>query len=107
MSGAKFTYGQWLTDDKDPQFVYSFGPACCYRFWLRVASVHTATDELIAIARLIAAAPELLEALEGAYALAIGHAAAYQCQHRLGEPHPTHQAILDKARAAIAKAEGA
>lgn len=54
--------------------------------------------------RLIAAAPDLLEALEGAYALAIGHAAAYQFDHQLDELHPTHAAILEKARAAIAKA---
>lgn len=52
------------------------------------------------------AAPELLEALEGAYALAIGHAATYQFQHQLDDLHETHQEILNKARAAIAKATG-
>lgn len=49
---------------------------------------------------------QLLEALEGAYALAIGHAASYQFNHQLSEVHPQHQAILDKARAAIENAKG-
>lgn len=47
----------------------------------------------------------MLEALEGTYALAIGHAATYQFQHELPELHPTHHEILQKARAAIAKGE--
>lgn len=64
------------------------------------------TDEAKANARLFVAAHELLEALEGAYALAVGHAATYQFQHQLNAPHKTHQAILDKARVAIAKATG-
>jgi hypothetical protein len=55
-------------------------------------------------ARLIAAAPDLLDALKDAYALTIGHAATYQFQHELDELHPTHREILDKTRAAIAKA---
>ena len=57
-------------------------------------------------ASLIAAAPDLMDALEGAYSLAIGHAAAYQFNHQLAEPHPTHKAILDRAVAALAKAKG-
>ncbi len=57
-------------------------------------------------AQIMAAGEEMLEALKGAFALAIGHAATYQFQHELDAPHPIHQEILDKARAAIAKAEG-
>jgi hypothetical protein len=63
-------------------------------------------SERDANARLIAAAPDLLDALKDAYALAVGHATTYQFQHELGELHPTHQESLDKARAAIAKATG-
>ena len=44
-------------------------------------------------------------ALEGAYSLAIGHAATYKFQHELEDVHPTHQAILDAARAALKGAE--
>ena len=47
---------------------------------------------------------ELLGALQGAYSLAIGHAATYQHQHQLDDPHPTHAEILSQSRAAIAKA---
>jgi hypothetical protein len=65
--------------------------------FLRVCSVPfwpCASDEMEANARLVAAAPELLEALKWA----IG-----QVEDDLD---PDHQAAMDAARAAIAKAEG-
>ncbi len=68
-------------------------------------------DELVAHAaalvaerdRLRADVQDLVECLDGAYALAIGHAATYKFNHGLEEVHPTHAAILDSARALPAK----
>lgn len=73
-------------------------------------------EEDEANARLIAAAPDLLEACKEAEALVIGWAGTYAIDYELptknksgihspDEWHPTHKEIFDKVRAAIAKAE--
>jgi hypothetical protein len=62
--------------------------------------------ECEANARLIAAAPDLLAALDGALTLSVGHAATYQFNRGLPDFHPTHAEIIRKARTAIAKALG-
>ncbi len=67
--------------------------ACVYDDY---ASGHNGTPELIANARLIAASPELLEALE----------ASLDYIERLTYGGTDGLALIDKARAAIAKAKG-
>lgn len=57
-------------------------------------------------ARLMAAAPDLLEALKDAEALAQGYAIYYRIQYQLPGFHPTHAEILGKIKSAIKKAEG-
>lgn len=47
----------------------------------------------------------LTAALDKAFALSIGHAASYQIMHKLAGFHPTHQATIDAAQAALAAAE--
>lgn len=47
----------------------------------------------------------LKAALDGALALSVGHACSYQLNHELSEWHPTHQEIIEAARAALAAAE--
>ena len=57
-------------------------------------------------ARLIAAAPGLLDALKEALAFVAVWGAHYQCEHGLGDIHPKHAESLAKVQAVIAKAEG-
>lgn len=49
---------------------------------------------------------DLLAALEGAFPLAIAHAAVYQITNELPDLHPIHGEIIQNAKAAIAKAKG-
>ena len=56
-------------------------------------------------ARLIAAAPEMLEALKDAKALALAWAAHYEIAYESPGFHPKHRAILKHIDEAIAKAE--
>ena len=64
---------------------------------------------LCANARLIAAAPELLEALKSSIAYVAAWSGYYSVaymERRDGVPHPNHKTDLEKIQAAIAKAEG-
>ena len=100
---ASHTPGPWKVGEDEP-FVYALNNAGTNRFfagvqagWLteggtnKPTDVRTSHDEIMANARLIAAAPDLLEALEKLLAF---HIAAHN--------HPIHAA----ARAAIKKARG-
>lgn len=53
------------------------------------------------VAKLCEQVRVMKEALEGAYAMAIGHAATYQFQHGLDDMHPTHHSVLNAARSAL------
>src|SRR5690554_6165635 len=99
MSERKFTTGPWMLSGRT---VYALNDQGFNRFSALVQDAHTSAVELDANARLIAAAPELLEALECALA---------QCLAWQGEPNdewscPIHVAVCKRARAAIAKATG-
>jgi hypothetical protein len=68
----------------------------------QIASVNRSNDEREANARLIASAPELLEALKGLFE----HCAMVHKHWGAGSNASEAQAAQDFARAAIAKAEG-
>lgn len=53
------------------------------------------------VAKLCEQVRVMKEALEGAYALAIGHAATYKFQQGLDDMHPTHQDVLKAVRSAL------
>lgn len=94
MSKSKHTRGPWYRSGKT---VYALNEQGFNRFSALVQDARTGDEELEANARLIAAAPELLEAL------------IMCCQSMssvLPDFNPFDQAAYDKARAAIAKAEG-
>jgi len=57
-------------------------------------------------AELIAAAPDLLAALEDAQALSVAWVAHYQQTYNGGVEHPTHVELLARIAAAITKARG-
>lgn len=104
MSG-KHTPGPWTTDKADHDAPYQdikikagkHHTVCTV--WIDDAPVHDFNSLQEANARLIAAAPDLLEALRKVVALWDHHASA----HGDGIIYPLHEA----ARAAIAKAEAA
>lgn len=102
MSGH--TPGPWLLSDGG-RTVYALTQYGFNRFWLSIDSCGRPThdeagpEECRANARLIAAAPELLEALRG---LSEVIDAAIWGKPWQGYPH----AQMDAAKAAIAKAEG-
>lgn len=58
-------------------------------------------------ARLIAAAPDLLEALETSLAFVAAWAGVYQLNHELKDFHPKHAEVIAQIKVAIAKATGA
>lgn len=63
----KYTKGPWLIAGEDARFVYALGPKGTNAFWCQVQSAgpgRALSDECKANARLIAAAPDLLEALQ-------------------------------------------
>lgn len=100
MSGAKHTPGPWATDEADHTEPYQditirAGRRSICRVWIDDAPVHDYNNEQRVNARLIAAAPELLEALKR-LTTAIDHATEL---HRFST-------LWDDARAAIAKATG-
>lgn len=64
------------------------------------------TDQAAANARLIAAAPELLEACQTALAFVAGWAGVYQHDHGLPDFHPRHKEAIEQVKYAIAKATG-
>jgi len=94
MSKFKGTTGPWYRSGKT---VYALNEQGFNRFSALVQGAHTSDEELEAIARLIAAAPELLEALIMCY---------QSMSSVLPDFNPFDQAAYDRARAAIAKAEG-
>jgi hypothetical protein len=63
-------------------------------------------EEREANAQLIAAAPDLLEALKTAVAFIAVWSGVYQSSHGLADVHPEHAKALAEAQAAIKKAEG-
>ena len=62
--------------------------------------------EQLANARLIAAAPELLEACQTALAFVAGWAGVYQHDHGLPDLHPRHKEAIEQVKYAISKATG-
>ena len=87
MSERKFTPGPWMLSGRT---VYALNDQGFNRFSALVQDVHTSAVELDANARLIAAAPELLEFVEG----------------WLATQGSDENYMTEKARAAIAKATG-
>lgn len=64
---SEYTKGPWLLAGEDQTFVYALGPHGTNVFWAHVqaaGSERASNSEKVANARLIAAAPELLEVLE-------------------------------------------
>ncbi len=108
---TKHTQGPWLVEGRT---VYALNDDGYNRFSALVQDAHTPRDELEANARLIASAPELLEALE----LLSQSAPAASCDMFHHEKQDRHTFIEEcpalaryehaclKARAAIAKARG-
>lgn len=58
------TPGPWLLAESDGTFVYALNEQGFNRFYAHVQDAHTPKEELRANAKLIQAAPDLLEALE-------------------------------------------
>lgn len=91
---TKHTQGPWLVEGRT---VYALNDDGYNRFSALVQDAHTPGDELEANARLIAAAPELLEALEGVTDMAAD---------MIPSMGFAGLALIEAARAAIAKARG-
>lgn len=89
------TPGPWLLAGRT---VYALNDEGFNRFSALVQDAHAPAYELNANARLIAAAPELLDALE---------MCVKSMKSCLPDFNPFDQAAYDKAHAAIAKARGA
>ena len=96
MSGH--TPGPWLVEGRT---VYALNDDGYNRFSALVQDAHTPGDELEANARLIAAAPELLEALED---IANDYAERFDMDSQ--STNPGMKVVVENARAAIAKARG-
>jgi len=106
MSDAKHTPAPWLIADES--FVYALNDSGYNRFWAHVTGGNlrraesTSRAEVEANARLIAAAPDLLDALQGI----IGY---FDSGNNVPVSQATIKARSDEvksARAAIAKATG-
>jgi len=97
MSERKFTPGPWMLSGRT---VYALNDQGFNRFSALVQDAHTSAVELDANARLIAAAPELLGALEYLMAIADRSGRERYIQFQLTPE------FLEPARAAIAKATG-
>ncbi|EJH4826978.1 TPA: hypothetical protein ACQTYN_006686 [Pseudomonas aeruginosa] len=89
---SKHTPGPWY---RDGTTVYALNPHNFNRFSAQIHGAHTPKSELEAVAQLMQAAPELLEALEACVARITNEVADAEF---LDE--------VDQARAAIAKATG-
>ncbi|HCI1946338.1 TPA: hypothetical protein P8740_002497 [Pseudomonas aeruginosa] len=89
---SKHTPGPWY---RDGTTVYALNPQNFNRFSAQIHGAHTPKSELEAVAQLMQAAPELLEALEACVARITNEVADAEF---LDE--------VDQARAAIAKATG-
>lgn len=105
----------WLVADSEP-FVYALNSAGTNRFWCSVqggcypshhGGTPTQADELLANARLIAAAPDLLAALRG-FANLAEYREIREAMASCLRPHERagFLADMEAARAAVAKAEG-
>lgn len=98
MSEAKHTPAPWLIAKSDASFVYALNDNGYNRFWAHVTGGNlrraesTLRAEVEANARLIAAAPDLLDALI--------EIVSADDAHELTQKH------IESARAAIAKATG-
>jgi hypothetical protein len=95
---SSFTPGPWLIAGEDRTFVYALGPQGTNVFWASVQAAgpeRAEEAEKAANARLIAAAPTLLEVAKLAELYA------------LNEAMPTRAQLLEAARAAIALATSA
>jgi hypothetical protein len=100
-NAAKHTRGPWLySEDRSPASIYSaYGSDCIAKVYLTDTNTHKRDDEHAANARLIAAAPELLEACEQA---------EYWLDNMVvGEDDVAPTEMLRVLRAAIARATGA
>jgi len=104
---SEYTKGPWLIAEEDSRFIYALGPQGTNLFWCKVdkAGPEKISDsEAKANARLIAAAPELLEVL----------IEVFECSQLVPcTANPESAAcflmdanIMDLVRAAIAKAKG-
>lgn len=98
MSETKHTATAWLLADEDKTFVYALGPHGTNNFWAHVQTAgpeKISKEEAVANARLMAAAPELLAALESMVKLIDDNGLCVdECED------------YDSALAAIAKATG-
>jgi len=94
---TKHTQGPWLVEGRT---VYALNDDGYNRFSALVQDAHTPGDELEANARLIAAAPELLAALEDATLQIKSNLTLLKCDDEFIARQTA------KARAAIAKARG-
>ena len=88
------TLGPWL---RDGRMVYALNEDGFNRFGASVQDPHTPEAELIAVATLMQAAPDLLEALE-----AIKKEAYQQIRDGTGEANKLAQRIWDVADAVLA-----
>ena len=95
MSNTKHTPGPWTTNQSEPHCIEATDhpsngtPLICEMF----NSSHIPQDEQLANARLIASAPDLLEALQ-----------AFAAVEAFEGWHPKYRDAIEKAEAAIAKA---
>lgn len=94
---SKPTEGPWLRDGRT---VYALNEDGFNRFCAGVQDPHTMEAELIAVATLMQAAPDMQEALEGLCAV-VG-----KMKPASGEPYGRAVAELIEARAALAKSRG-
>ena len=118
MSEAKHTPGPWThdPDDFDWGFVRAadgslvantcIGPCYTKEEAALCRANNSEPARVDANARLIAAAPQMFQALEDLYPLAIAWAATYGSEHGLNGMHPDHAKYIEAARAALAAAKG-
>lgn len=90
------TQAEWLIADEDKSFVYALGPGGTNLFWAQVQAAgpeKISAEEKASNARLIAAAPDLLDALQ-------------EAKHMFAGEYPGHP-TTERIFAAIQKATGA
>lgn len=103
MSEAKFTKGPWKTGPK-----FGVPDTVIDKKRTIIADVirRNTTEELVANTNLIAAAPDLYEALERSIGMLEDYALDYKSMSGSSEVHPIHKEIIDQAKQALAKARG-